>query len=146
MPTTISFDDLPDGLLLKLGKSNSEAYEVECERCKGTGIITGDPITSLTMRARCPDCNGTGKVRKRVEGAVEIGLFIGITEENNPIIIASVRWWKDEKGSLEWYWEYGKDKDGELIWDKIIPDLIAAYRANTLPDAVKAHLKEVDAE
>ena len=133
MPTTISFDDLPDGLLLKLGKSNSEAYEVECERCKGTGIITGDPITSLTMRARCPDCNGTGKVRKRVEGAVEVTITsdgIGasghiihsmMVVENTNAKLCSLAWFKQE------------------LTDK----LIAAFRDGTLPKKVRDGLQEI---
>ena len=131
-----------------------EVREVECELCLEyesammAGMVGANVPRDAIINAalydpdNCPFCSGTGVKRVRVWGKVEVGFWFGKTEEDIPVIIARVRWWKDDKGSLEWYWEDGKDEG--LIWDKIIPDLITAFLAKTLPGAVADHISKED--
>ena len=106
----------PSGLYLHI---YSEPYEVECERCNGTGIIKGDPITSLTMKARCPVCHGTGKRRVRLTGMVAV-----------------------EHEIEEEYCTMRLRCEGKTFLDEdaLAEDAIRRYRADTLPASVREGL------
>jgi len=177
---TINFDDLPDGLLLKLDETNSEAYEGKCEykNCLdgrdisyvedcdcpdcghhshadepvcghrtfnvGSGENGGDIICSckgkLTTFRKCPRCHGTGHVRKRVVGAVEIQhSIIGVNVPGVRTIGGEYN--IGDNGPCE-----GETYDFKKLDDALIHTIIAAYRDGTLPKAARDGLQEITVE
>ena len=136
----------PTGLYLHLGQDNSPAYEEKCKACGNDNkchscIYYGNEhrfkecVQSDTMSLgrcnsyKCLFCHGTGHVLKRVEGAVE----------------AKVQ--HVDRGYLDYIWYSTLDDIyGGRTLEELIDVLIAAYRDDTLPTALREGLREEDAE
>ena len=121
-----------NGLWLHLGTENSEPYEVECEGCKGKGHWFEGHLdefeTARRAKRECPYCHGKGQHTVRLVGVVEVVLergWLRCAHTYNPKFITPA---------------------SEPDYEGLISECNAAYRAGTLPDTVRAHLREVDAE
>ena len=124
MPATKS------GLWLHLGTENSEPYEVECEGCKGKGQRIEDvpPYYGACAMKDCWKCHGKGQRTLRLVGVVEVVLergWLRCAHTYNPKFITPA---------------------SEPDYEGLISECNAAYRAKTLPEAVREHLKEEDCE
>ena len=126
----------PSGLYLHLWPENSPAYEVECTLCKGKGIWNSFGNTEkYPDNQKCPHCNGTGHVMKRVVGAVEVEQVKTVKQFGEQCHVYTVN------ANIH---AFGKTWKGTRA--ALAEALIAAFRDGTLPEAVREHLKEVDAE
>ena len=116
------------GLYLHLGPENSPAYKVECEGCEGKGRRLEDvpPYYGACAMKDCWQCHGTGQRTVRLVGVVE-GVYADVE-------MGTIYW------SVKGYNRYGP------TWEALAETIIEDYRAGTLPEAVRAGLKEVDAE
>ena len=123
------------GLYLHLGPENSPAYEVECTcPChRKDGSYASD--YSFERESGCPHCHGTGTRRVRLVGAVPIKWWYC---HNADFSIAF------DTGKTSWATGCGRtDKEAEKHLAQVA---VRLWRDDTLPQAVREGLREVDVE
>ena len=115
------------GLYLHLGPENSPAYEVECG-CKNIHAPT-IPDADQIIRTKCPHCNGTGHVMKRVVGSVEV----------EHCTVPNDDWCGFKLPNSKSDYLYSDELD-------LVDAVIEMYRDGSLPEAVRERLREEDAD
>jgi len=115
-----------NGTLLLVVKS--EAYEVECETCHGSGTVLATPLMgpSKSVLDKCPACHGTGTRSVRLEGLVEASthcqMWGGLLSWNCGYAVnVSGEWWT------------GKVNTQDEAWDILMSRIIAHHKSGTLP-------------
>lgn len=114
---------MPNRLLLEI---ESEPWEVECDHSQSLG---------KDIYYECPTCHGTGTRRVRLVGAVPIKWWYC---HNADFSIAF------DTGKTSWATGCGRtDKEAEKHLAQVA---VRLWRADTLPQAVRDGLREVDVE
>ena len=130
----------PGGLYLVLGTENSEPWTFPCKGCDGKGQRLDDvpPYYGAVAVIDCHECKGKGQRRVRLVGKVAVELDCG-TYSDPPTIYIPLDL---TNGKL--IEAYIGTSGGEV--KQLVTDVTAAYRANTLPAAVRDGLHEEDCD
>ena len=109
----------------------NEEREVECERCKGKcGFIDEPPVGPSSWR-KCVTCNGTGRKRIRVWGAVEVEVSSGVNDQSFPKAFAEVK-------VCNGIWMRNGD------YQRLVEQVITAFLAGELPGDVARWIEKED--